>query len=410
MTVVRDHRPQSVIQHAGRSYFPIAFIARLPFAMMTVGVLTLVVAARGSLALGGATSAAVGIGVVVAGPMVGHLVDTHGQRRVLVPLGVANGVLLALFPLLAYSPLPDAVLLLISPVVGITGPQTAALSRTRVIALISAHLPAARRPRAYSRAMAYESAADETAFVIGPFLVGILAAALAPWAPLATAAVLSLVFVSAFALHPTGRLTAAPEHPETIAPLTALLRGRILVLVVAIFGIGLFFGSTLTSLTALTAARGDAADGAVLYGVLGVGSAVLALASGLLPARFALGHRLVLFALLLTGTAVLYAAGGSSAALPVILCLMGVAVGPALVTLFSLAGERSPRGRSASTMTLMVSALALAQALASAVVGVVAENAGVGAALAAPTVAAAVVLAMALVNLARSPRYASLSS
>ena len=49
--------PASLLRQTGAGYFPIALIARLPFAMMVVGVLTLVVAARDSIALGGATSA-----------------------------------------------------------------------------------------------------------------------------------------------------------------------------------------------------------------------------------------------------------------------------------------------------------------------------------------------------------------
>ena len=87
---------RSLIHHTGYAYFPIAFVARLPFAMMTVGVLALVVAVRGSVALGGLTSAAVGVGVVVAGPILGDLADRFGQRRVLVPVGLANGALVGI--------------------------------------------------------------------------------------------------------------------------------------------------------------------------------------------------------------------------------------------------------------------------------------------------------------------------
>ena len=98
----------SLIAHTGWTYWPIAFVARLPFAMMTVGVLMLVVHATDSVGFGGLTSAAVGIGVVIAGPVMGDLVDRHGQRRVLVPVGLANGILLALFPLVATADTPRA--------------------------------------------------------------------------------------------------------------------------------------------------------------------------------------------------------------------------------------------------------------------------------------------------------------
>lgn len=397
------HRP--LVHHTGFWYFPIAFVARLPFAMMTVGVLALVVALRGSVALGGLTSAAVGLGVVVAGPVIGDLADRYGQRRVLLPVGLANGILLAVFPLVVGYATSDALLLGAAVAIGLTGPQTAAMSRSRVMALIGLRVHPARRDRTFSGAMAYESAADETAFVIGPFVVGVLAAVVAPWAPIVGAAILSFVFVTAFALHPTGR--AVPERSErtAMAPLREVLHPRVLVLVAAVFGVGLFFGSTLTSLTAFMEAQGSPEAGALLYGVMGVGSAVLALAVALVPERFALRWRLVLFASVLTASAGAYTVGGSVATVTLVLCLMGVGVGPALVTLFSLAGHRAPRGRSASTMTILASALTLAQALSSAVTGAVAESLSVATAMLFPAGAALLVLAMAAVNAAAAPRW-----
>lgn len=400
---VTTHR--SLIHHTGLWYFPVAFVARLPFAMMTVGVLALVVAVRGSVALGGLTSAAVGLGVVIAGPVLGDLADRFGQRRVLVPVGLANGILLSLFPLVVAASNADALLLASAAAIGLTGPQTAAMSRSRVMALIGERVDPERRERTFSRAMAYESAADETAFVIGPFVVGLLAAVIAPWAPIAGAAVLSFVFVTAFALHPTGR--AVPERSEraAMAPVRELLHPRLLVLVASVFGVGLFFGSTLTSLTAFMEAQGAPEAGALLYGVMGVGSAVLALAVAALPARFSLRWRLVAFASILTASAGAYTVGGSVPTVTLVLCLMGIGVGPSLVTLFSLAGHRAPRGRTASTMTVLASALTLAQALASAVTGAVAEQVSVETAMLFPAGAALLVLAMAGVNAARSDRW-----
>ena len=394
-----------LIHHTGFWYFPVAFIARLPFAMMTIGVLALVVSVRGSVALGGLTSAAVGIGVVIAGPVLGDLADRFGQSRVLVPTGLANGILLALFPVVVGSLAADSLVLASAVAIGLTGPQTAAMSRSRVMALIGARIEADRRERTFSRAMAYESAADETAFVIGPFVVGVLAAVVAPWAPIVAAAALSFVFVTAFALHPTGRVVPVASERGTMAPARELLRPRMLMLVAAVFGVGAFFGSTLTSLTAFMEARGAPEAGALLYGVMGVGSAVLALAVAVLPARFSLRWRLVAFAILLFASAGAYSVGGSVLTVTVVLCLMGIGVGPSLVTLFSLAGHRAPAGRTATTMTLLASALTLAQALSSAVTGAVAERASVESAMLIPAGAALLVLAMAAVNLVHARRW-----
>ncbi|WP_454118240.1 MFS transporter [Microbacterium lacticum] len=390
---------EGLIDHTGWMYWPIAFIARLPFAMMTVGVLMLVVAVTGSVGLGGLTSAAVGIGVVVAGPLIGDLVDRHGQRRVLVPVGLANGLLLAAFPLIVMSDVPERVLLAAALAIGLTAPQAAAMSRSRLLTIITARLAPARRAQTTSRIMAYESAADETAFVIGPFLVGILAALIAPWAPIAIAAVLSLAFVTAFALHPTARvMVGGGDASPPRAPLRAVFSGAVLVLVAATFAVGMFFGSTLTSLTAFAQAHGDEAQAGLLYGLMGIGSAVLALGVVMLPARFALARRWLVFALIVTIAAIGYSCADSFAAVIVWLLLMGLGVGPTLVTLFSLAGERAPLGRAATTMTLLGSALTLAQALSSAFTGWLAEDVSVHAAMLVPAVAAALVLVCGVVN------------
>jgi MFS family permease len=369
--------------------------------MMVVGVLTLVTSASGSVALGGLASAAVGIGVVVAGPMIGDAVDHHGQRTVLVPVGLLNGILLAVFPLVVLSSMPDAMVLIVAALIGVTAPQAAAMSRSRIIAIIRDRLHPDFRARTFTRAMSYESAADETAFVIGPFLVGIFASFLAPWAPIVIAAALSFVFVTAFALHPTGVLaTSSESETERRAPFSAVLTPRVLVLVGGTFAVGLFFGSTLTSLTAFMEAQDAGSDAGLLYGLMGIGSAALALAVALLPARFALKWRWIVFAAVMTVSTSAYAMTDAVAGMVVVLLVMGLGVGPALVTIFTLAGDRSPAGRSATTMTLLASALTLAQALSSALAGSVAESVSIPVALALPALAALLVLVFGVLNVA----------
>src|SRR3954454_2093276 len=126
----------ALIQHAGLSYFPLAFIARLPFAMMTVGVLTLVVAERSSVTLGGPPPPAAGIGTALAGPLLGAAADRFGQRRVLVPVGLVNAALLGAFPLVVATAAPALAPLAMSVLIGASAPQIAPISRTRLVAII----------------------------------------------------------------------------------------------------------------------------------------------------------------------------------------------------------------------------------------------------------------------------------
>ncbi|KTR05670.1 MFS transporter [Curtobacterium citreum] len=396
----------SLVSLAGRWYFPIAFVARLPFAMMVVGVLTLVVASRDSVALGGVNSAFVGIGSAVFGPLVGAAADRFGQRAVLVPVGLANAVLLGALPFVVAGTAPDLAVLAMSFCIGASAPQVAPMSRTRLVAIIRQRMAPQRHERVLSGTMAYESAADETVFIVGPFLVGLLASAIAPWVAVAGAAALTLVFVTAFALHPTGRLVVGGAERETPAPATQLLRPRLVVVVLGILGVGLFFGSTLTSLTAFMEQHGESSQAGLLYGIMGIGSAALALGSAAFPRAFGVGWRWLAFGVVLLAGAVAFAAADSVGAVALVLGLMGIGIGPTLVAQYSLGSERSPVGRSATTMTILGSAVIVGQSVASAIVGEVAERAGTGAAMAFPAYAAALVVLAAVLNLVLARRTA----
>jgi MFS family permease len=388
----------TLLGQTGLSYFVVAFVARLPFAMMVVGVLTLVVSTRGSLSLGGLTSAAVGLGTACFGPLLGAAADRFGQRPVLLVVGTANGIVLALFAWIAYSPAPDAVMLVSAFLIGATAPQVAPLSRSRLVTIIGERIDGARRQRVFNSTMAYESAADETVFVIGPFVVGILASLIAPWAALAGAAVLTVVFVGTFALHPTAPRRQTRSHGAAVGPVSELFRPALVVVVAGILGVGLFFGAMLTSLTAFMDDRGAAEQAGLLYGVMGIGSAAFALGVALFPERFTRAARWIVFgAVILAGTVALpfvHTVGAMTAALAAI----GIGIGPTLVTQYSFGAERSPVGRSATVMTILGSAVIVGQSVGAAVTGEVAQRAGTSAALVLPLVAAAIVVAAGGVN------------
>lgn len=393
------HEP-SLLRIAGFPYFLIAFIARLPFAMMVVGVLTVVVAARGSLSLGGLTSAAVGLGTACFGPLLGAAADRFGQRAVLVVLALANGAMLLLFTLVVYGTAPDGFVLLAAVGIGATAPQVAPLSRSRLVTIIGERMPESRRARTVSGTMAYESAADETVFVFGPFLVGILASAIAPWAPLVGAAALTVLFVGAFALHPSGRHVSADRDAAGRAPsaVSDLFRPQLLIVVLGILGVGIFFGTMLTSLTSFMADRGAAEQAGLLYGVMGVGSAALALGVAWLPAAFSLRARWLVFSGILLAGTLLLGFVDSPATMMVALGIMGIGIGPTLVTQYSFGAARSPRGRSATVMTMLGSGVVVGQSLGAAVAGEIAESVGTSAALVLPMVAAAIAFAAGVAN------------
>lgn len=391
--------------HTGVGYLPLTLMARVPFAMMTVGVLTLAVAARGSVELGGITSAMVGLGVACCGPLLGSAADRFGQRPVLLLAATVNSLMLGALAWAAYSPLPDAAMLVGALLVGASAPQTSPMSRSRLVTVVQTRYPVARRPRAIGAVLAFESAADEVVFVFGPVIVGLLATAFGGWAPIAAAAVLTAAFATAFALHRTSMpAVSASERAATLGPVAELWRAPLLITVAGIFSVGLFFGAMLTSLTAFMQERGAAEQAGLLYGAMGVGSAALAIAMAWFPPRFTLRWRWIAFAAVLTAGAALVLTATDVPGMLLSLALMGLGIGPLLVTLYGFGATRTPVGRSATVMTLLGSAVIVGQSIAAAITGVVAQQAGAHTALALPFGAALLALVWGGANLAVSPR------
>ncbi|PWH06074.1 MFS transporter [Brachybacterium endophyticum] len=389
----------TLLRAAGAAYFPIAFVARFPFAMMVVGTLTLVVSARGSIALGGLNSAVVGLGSALIGPLLGAAADRIGQRPVILLSGVVTSLSLIAMSWVAFSSLPDLAVLAVGFVIGASSPQIGPLSRSRLVHLILTRLPSGRRAKSLNATMGYESAADETAFVFGPVVVGALATTMTAAAPMIGAAVLTLVFVTAFALHPTARVSApAHDEPVTQAPARELRSLRVLVIVAGALGVGLFFGTVLTSLTAFLSEVGRGDSAGLVYGIMGVGSTILALGISLFPEGFSLRWRWLAFSSLMLAAMLAFGLAGGLTGVAAAMAVAGIGIGPTVVTLYSLAAERSPQGRSATVMTMLGSATIVGQSLASAITGGIAERIGAQGAMWLPTAAAALVVLTALVN------------
>ncbi|MFB8229556.1 MFS transporter [Cellulosimicrobium sp. NPDC055967] len=397
-------------QLAGRAFLPVAFLARLPFSMLTIGTLLLVSSTTGSVALGGLASAATALGTALGGPAQGALADRVGQRRVLlVAVPVATLAVLGLV-LSAAAPGATAAVLAAAAVTGASAPQVGPLARVRWLRL------AADEPRTVEAAMSYESTADEVSFVLGPALVGVLASAGSPQVAVLVAAGGIAVFGTAFALHPTARATlhASPTSSDagtgttsaaTAVGTVALVRREAVVLV-GMLAMGLLFGGTQAALTALTRDAGVPGSAGLVYAVMGVGSAVTALSVVALPRRWGLRSRWITFAAgLVAGTLALLLAAASSSLTAVVVAVAatGLFVGPVMVTVFTVAGDRAPAGRTASAMTLVASANVVGVAIGASGGGALADAVSTTSAFALPVVAA-VLLVVTGVSLTSRPQ------
>ena len=145
--------------------------------------------------------------------------------------------------------------------------------------------------------------------------------------------------------------------------------GALLPPMMVLLSVGVNFGATQTALAAVNAARGTDHLTGIVYGAVGIGSAISSVFTPRLPGTITMRMRLSF------GAVGLVFAGTGFALLPTfwpaltIAVLMGVGIGVVLVTGFARAEEVAPRSRVASSMTMLSMCLTLGVSIGAAVAG-----------------------------------------
>ncbi|MGY0233606.1 MFS transporter [Longispora urticae] len=380
---------RGLLSTTGPGFLLLAFLARLPAAMGIVGALTLVVTTTDSLTAAGIAAGALGVGSALGGPVVGSLADRYGQRLVGLVASLADALAYAALLSAALSHAPLVVTAAAAALAGFATPQVGPLVRVRWAALLGER----GQQRLMPTAMSYEGTADETAYITGPALVGALALTGHPTLPLIGAIALLLVAGTLFALHPTAPPVLRVPFDAPKDRLSPDLWG----LVAAMVFIGVVFGATQTGITALAKDIGETGAGGLVYAMMGVGSVVAGLLTAVLPTRFRVSLRYVVFAVaLFVGAASLLLVDSLGSAMAA-LAFLGVAVAPYLITGYVLAERITTARRAGAAMTLMASGTVAGNAVGSALSGVLADRYGYQGAFTVPVVAGllAVVLAVA---------------
>lgn len=366
---------QRLFALTGPLYVIVAFIGRIPLAMSQIASLLAVTAATGSYGAGGVTAGALAIANAVGAPIAGALTDRFGQRPVLLVQSVVGTLGLGVLAVLtathtpgeAWWPLPVAAAL-----GGAFVPQVGTMARVR-------WRPISRRRQVDEHSMidaafSYEGAADEASFVLGPAIVGLIAALLDPVAALVVAAVMLGAFGTWFALHPTGRLVGpAPRTGEVAA---RLLTPALLLLAATQLSIGIVFGSVQTGTSVLATQSGVPGMTGLLHALLGVGSVLAGLAVVAVPATFTHERRLRLFTTSLVVLALPLLLVDTLLGLTFALLGLGLAIAPSMITTFALAERITPVRRIGAAMTVLAATTGAGYAVGAALAGRLADAAG----------------------------------
>jgi MFS family permease len=391
-----------LFQLAGTPYVVVAFLARLPLAMSQLGTLLLVSEATGSYGLGGLAAGALAVANAVGAPFAGSLADRVGQRHVVLVQSLAGAAALTLLVALVHAGASDAAVVGTAALAGLAMPQVGPLARVRWRPRWRPITGGQRR--LVDVAFSYEGAADEASFAIGPALVGLGVVAFSPSGALLLAAAMLAIFGTAFALHRTARVA---RGRGAALPTGRLLTPVLVVLVSAQLLIGTLFGATQTGTTVLATQVGQPGLAGLVHATLGLGSALAGIATAYIPERFGPERRILVAAgaLLLLSLPLLLV--GSLPTLVAAVALLGCAVAPFMIGVFTLAERVVSPGRVATAMTVLASATGVGYALGSSVAGRLADAHGYTAAFAVTVTAMA--CALTLVSLSQRRLRAALA-
>ncbi|MQU66154.1 MFS transporter [Pseudomonas sp. FSL R10-1350] len=342
-----------------KAFCAAGLIARMPISMAGIGIITMLSQLHGSYWLAGAVAATFALAMALLAPQISRAVDRYGQRRIL-PGVAAVGVCAMLALLLcSYLNAPDWTLFVCAALAGCM-PSMPAMVRSRWSELYRGS------PKLHT-AFSIESVLDEVCFIIGPPISVGLSVALFPQAGPLAAAILLAVGVTAFVMQ---HKTEPPVHPRTLEnDVTVLRQGAVLVLMMALIGLGTIVGTVDVVSVAFAQHQGEPAAASIVLSVYALGSCLAGLVFGSLKLNMPLPRLFLLGALATAITMVPLMWANSIITLAAAMFVAGLFFAPTLITAMALVENIVAPAKLTEGLTWMITGLGMGVALGAVVGG-----------------------------------------
>ncbi|HMG49861.1 MAG TPA: MFS transporter [Inquilinus sp.] len=349
-----------------KAFSATGFVARLPLAMITLGIVTMLSQTHGEYWLAGAVSATFALANSLIAPQVSRLVDRHGQGRVLIPATAAAVAALAGLILATRSGAPVWTLFLFAALAGLM-PSMSALVRARWTELY-------RDSPKLRAAFAFESVVDEVIYMAGPTLAIGLSVTVFPEAGPLAATVLLAIGTLLFAAQ---RATEPPVHAAEAGRGASVIRlGSVRVVALTLAAIGAIFGTAEVTAIAFAEAQGQKAAASLVLASYAAGSLIVGLVFGTLKLRMPLATQFLCAIALAALTTLPLLAVDSIPVLAVVLFLAGAAVSPTIITAMGLIERLVPPSQLTEGITWAMTGLGIGVAIGSSASGWVIDTYG----------------------------------
>lgn len=344
-------------------------LSRLSPGMVNLAIVYAMTGFGFSWSAAGVVAAAHQIGIGVASPFQGRLVDRFGQHRVLVPdaVGYLVGTLTLAF--LIPGGAPVAALVAVAVLTGVVFPPITACARV----LMSGMFPTGARREA---AFAFTGVAVELGFVLGPLLAVSIAESLGSTWALALAGV--PVSIGSIAYSSASAVRRAPVRDVTTKARGGALRSPgVRVAVIAFGSVAVAFGVFDISVLAVAEAAGSRSSAGWLIPCIATGAATGALVYGSRrwPGTAVLRIRITGTCLVATLLVLPLLAG----VLPVFafaLFLTGLCIGPTMIIAFQLIDDFAPEGTQTEAQAWSQATIVAGIAFGASVAGLAVDHVG----------------------------------
>lgn len=360
--------------------------------MFGVAIIVAVSTRRDSYALAGAVSAVGVLVLAIAAPVLGRLVDKHGQRRVALPAIIATTFALLATVWASWSGAPVWALFVAYGASAML-PEVGPMSRARWAHLLRDD------PEQLHTAYSLEQVLEEAAFVVGPVLGVLAATTLFPEAGLIVAEVM---FMTGALIFLAARSTEPPVVPHSERPAgLAIQRSGMVVVAIVLFLVGVLFGANEVIAVAVADQAGAKAFSSTILAAFALGSAFSGLAFGTRTLGEGIVKRFILLgaAMCLLQAPVLLTS--NLWALTAIMFVAGSATAPTLITALTLTQRIVPQALVTEGMAVAITGILVGISAGTAVAGLLIESVGGRASYLLPVAAAAVAAVVAYAGRSR---------
>jgi MFS family permease len=351
-------------QRGAAQFVTAGFVARLPIAMISLGIVLYVTDLTNSYALAGAMSATFALAAAFIGPLGARLADRYGQDRTVWLLGAGQVAALVLFVVAAGAHVPVVLQFALLIVCGGIAPNIGSLVRARWAYRLSG------KPELTS-AFALEAVIDEVVYVLGPPLAVALALRFGAWSALVASAVLIAIGATWLSLQrstqpePRPRIETHRDHRIFTAPMV--------VVVVIMMLMGGIFGSFEVTTVAFTRELGQEGGTGIVLAVYALGSLLSGLAVGAIRPSAGMGSQLIVYSAVLAIVVLPLPFVTSVPMLIGVAFIAGVSVSPVLIATVSLVEEVVSGHRLTEALTIAISGVLVGLAIAATASGAIAD-------------------------------------